>query len=176
MSIKQNITSLQSLLEQVNALPEAGGVELPELTNEGSASDLLSGKQLIDGDGNKVTGTFSIDAELTAQDELIAQIQAAVDGLPEAGGSGNSFETVIGTVSASGPIIGNTTTGTVYYIDGNSTYATSNIIGIITVMKGSIIVGCSSDGVRASGGVKQIESTIGITKAYYVIDDFEIEI
>ena len=187
MSIKNNTTSLQSLLEAVNALPEAstGGVELPTLTNEGSASDLLSGKQLIDQDGNaitgamtnngtvsktlntsttsytipqgyhsgsgkvsittetksvtptkstqtvtptsgkvlssvsvaaipsqyitttdatasadkimsgetayvngsKITGTFSIDSELTTQDDLIAQIQSAVDSLPEAGGS-----------------------------------------------------------------------------------------
>lgn len=35
-----------------------GGVELPELSNEGTASDLLSGKQLIDGDGNIVTGNI----------------------------------------------------------------------------------------------------------------------
>ena len=35
------------------------GVELPTLSNEGSASDLLSGKQLIDGDGNIVTGTIA---------------------------------------------------------------------------------------------------------------------
>jgi hypothetical protein len=34
------------------------GIELPELTNEGSASDLLSGKELIDSSGNIVTGTI----------------------------------------------------------------------------------------------------------------------
>ena len=45
MSIKQNITSLQNLLEQVNSLPEAGGVELPPLVNEGSAADLMFGKE-----------------------------------------------------------------------------------------------------------------------------------
>lgn len=58
MSIKNNTTSLQSLLDAVNALPEAGGVvELPELTNEGTAADLSAGKQLIDGEGNIVVGT-----------------------------------------------------------------------------------------------------------------------
>lgn len=56
--LKNNTTSLQDLLNTVNALPEAG-VELPELTNEGSASDMLSGKQLIDSDGNVVTGTIA---------------------------------------------------------------------------------------------------------------------
>lgn len=34
------------------------GIELPTLSNEGSASDLLSGKQLIDQEGNVVTGTI----------------------------------------------------------------------------------------------------------------------
>ena len=60
MSIKNNTTSLQELLEAVNNLPNAGeGAELPTLANEGSASDLLYGKQLIDQDGNVVTGTIS---------------------------------------------------------------------------------------------------------------------
>ena len=97
MSIKQNITSLQNLLEQVNSLPEAGGVELPPLVNEGSAADLMFGKELIDTSGSKVTGTFSLDTELNAQNSLISQIQTAVDGLPEAGGG--SIETVTGIIS-----------------------------------------------------------------------------
>lgn len=55
--LKQNTTTIQELLNTINSLPEAG-TDLPELTNEGSASDLLSGKQLIDQDGNIVTGTI----------------------------------------------------------------------------------------------------------------------
>lgn len=81
MSIKNNTTSLQNLLDAVNALPDAGGtggVELPELTNEGNAANLFSGKQLIDGDGNVVTGTFTIDSELETQDDLISQIQTVL--------------------------------------------------------------------------------------------------
>ena len=35
-----------------------GGVELPTLSSPGSAADLRSGKQLIDADGNTVTGTM----------------------------------------------------------------------------------------------------------------------
>ena len=80
MSIKNNTTSLQNLLDMVNALPGAEGIKLPELTNEGAASDLLSGKQLINSEGNKVTGTFSIDSELNTQDNLISQIQSALIG------------------------------------------------------------------------------------------------
>lgn len=83
MSIKNNTASLQNILDAVNALPSASGIELPTLTNEGSASDLLSGKQLIDDEGNVVNGTFTIDSELTTQDSLIAQIQSVVNNLPE---------------------------------------------------------------------------------------------
>lgn len=59
MSIKNNTISLQEILESINTLPDAGGVELPELTNEGTASDLLAGKQLIDQEGNIVEGTIA---------------------------------------------------------------------------------------------------------------------
>jgi hypothetical protein len=37
---------------------KAEGVELPALTNPGTAGDLLEGKELIDGNGNIVTGTI----------------------------------------------------------------------------------------------------------------------
>lgn len=97
------------------------GKKLPELTNEGGASDLMEGKELIDGegkkvtgtyvpldtsdataaadeiflgetayaDGEKVTGTFTLAAEMTEQNSLIAQIRqtleekAAGGGVPE---------------------------------------------------------------------------------------------
>jgi hypothetical protein len=35
----------------------SNGVQLPTLTNEGTAADLMSGKQLIDSNGNVITGT-----------------------------------------------------------------------------------------------------------------------
>ena len=77
--ILQNTSNLQDILEVVNNLPDAGGVELPELTNEGTASDLLLNKELIDQEGNVVTGTFTIDNELTTQNDLISQIQTALE-------------------------------------------------------------------------------------------------
>lgn len=81
MSIKQNTISLQEILNNVNNLPDASsGVELPELSNPGTASDLLSGKELIDGEGEVVTGTFSIDNELNIQKGLVTQIQTALEG------------------------------------------------------------------------------------------------
>lgn len=80
MSIKNNTTSLQNLLNAVNALPETGGIELPKLTNPGTADTLLLNKQLINSEGKVVTGTFTIDEELNTQDNLIAQITTALEG------------------------------------------------------------------------------------------------
>jgi len=41
------------------------GVELPELTNEGTAADLLLGKELIDEDGNVVAGTMANNGDVS---------------------------------------------------------------------------------------------------------------
>lgn len=57
-NLNNNTTQLEALLAKVNALPEAGGVDLPELTNEATSAELLASKQLIDGNGNIVTGSM----------------------------------------------------------------------------------------------------------------------
>jgi hypothetical protein len=68
MSIKQNITSLQNLLEQVNALPDAGsgGIELPELTNPAEASDILENKEVINANGSKIIGAMPNNGTITS--------------------------------------------------------------------------------------------------------------
>ena len=79
-NLNNNTTQLELLLQKVNELPAAGsgGVELPELSNEATASELFEGKELIDETGNVVTGTFTIEDELTEQNDLISQISALV--------------------------------------------------------------------------------------------------
>lgn len=101
-ALSSNNLDLQSLIDQANALPDAGGVELPELANEGSAADLLSGKQLIDQEGEVITGTFSIDNELNSQDNLISQIQTALQGKASGGSGGDSINTCTVTLRANG--------------------------------------------------------------------------
>lgn len=64
--LSSNNLDIQALIDQANALPDAGGVELPTLTNEGSAADLLSGKQLIDQDGQIVTGTMTNNGSISS--------------------------------------------------------------------------------------------------------------
>lgn len=49
--------SLEDMPAKIAAIE--GGTALPELENEGAASDLLSGKQLIDSEGNIVEGTIA---------------------------------------------------------------------------------------------------------------------
>lgn len=43
-NLQSNNTDLQEILNIINTLPEAGGVQLPILSNEGAAADLLTGK------------------------------------------------------------------------------------------------------------------------------------
>ena len=85
--IQNNNTSLEQILAAINALPEAGsgGVDLPELSNPGNADDLIVGKQLIDGDGEVVTGTnpyekASTDAKVNEQADLLQQITTTLAG------------------------------------------------------------------------------------------------
>jgi hypothetical protein len=64
---------------------ESGGAALPTLTNEGAAADLVSGKQLIDQEGNIVEGINpyelnATNAEVEEQADLIAQIQTVLEG------------------------------------------------------------------------------------------------
>lgn len=64
-NLELNNGELQKILNTINALPETGGVELPELINEGTAADLLTGKQLINQDGEIVEGTMPNNGEIT---------------------------------------------------------------------------------------------------------------
>lgn len=75
-NLQTNNADLQAILDAINALPEvSNGAELPELTNEGTAADLLSGKQLIDGDGHIVEGTI---ATRTSNDLILNSTTAIV--------------------------------------------------------------------------------------------------
>jgi hypothetical protein len=80
-NLQNKNAKLQSILDTINALPEADSsenIELPELTNPALESDILLDKEAIDSNGSKITGTFTISEELTTQNSLIAQIQTAL--------------------------------------------------------------------------------------------------
>ena len=66
------------------------GIDTSDAT--ASADEIFSG-EIAYVDGEKVIGTFTINEELSAQDDLIAQITEAVNNLPEAG-SGSSIPSI----------------------------------------------------------------------------------
>lgn len=57
--------------------PTIAGKKLPALTNPGSAADLLAGKQLIDADGNVLTGTMPTQGAQTITPGTAAKTIAA---------------------------------------------------------------------------------------------------
>ena len=86
----------------VSATP--GGVDLPQLTNEGTASDLMKDKQMINGAGVAVTGSFTLDSELTEQDSLIEQIKTALAGKAAGGGESTPTQEKTVTISENGTV------------------------------------------------------------------------
>lgn len=83
-----------------------------------SADEIMSGETAYV-NGSKVTGTFSIDSELDAQDGLIAQIQSALEG-KAAGGSGGSIELWTGTACTT--ILNGGDNQKIYYTDSTLTF------------------------------------------------------
>lgn len=128
MSLNTNITNLRELLDKVNALPEASsGVELPTLSNEGIADDLVEGKELIDSTGNIITGTnpyekVATDNAVAAEANLIAQIQTALEGKGSGGSNIAIPEIELCTVTFTGDIPSYEIITNLYYItkDENS--------------------------------------------------------
>jgi hypothetical protein len=103
-----------------------------------SADKIMSGETAYV-NGSKITGTFSIDSELSAQDSLIAQIRSVADSLPDAGGGGLATCTV--DISSSSRTIGSVIYTTV---EDNMPVAKYIVVNasqvIITALQGSAII------------------------------------
>ena len=73
-------TSLDALQEAVENISNSEpAIKIPALTNPAIAEELFENKQLIDGEGNIVTGEFTIDEELTSQTRLINQMFEVIE-------------------------------------------------------------------------------------------------
>jgi hypothetical protein len=114
-------------------------------------SDVMSGKK-YGANGSVKTGTFSLDSELSTQDNLIAQIQTALEG-KAAGGSGGDINTCTVTLS----LIDNTLWGSLLeyivmrYINGEfvvtpGTCDVNTLVSYNDVVCGSIIYACDVTG------------------------------
>lgn len=93
-TLQSNNTDLQVILDTINALPEAGSGELPVLTNPANASELLEGKELIDGKGKIVAGSMPNNGSIAL---TMDGIDTKTVSIPEGYTSG-------GTVSLDGTI------------------------------------------------------------------------
>lgn len=77
--LNNNTAQLELLLAKVNALPEAGtgGTDTTDATI--TADEVFAGEVAYGSDG-KVIGTFTIEDELSTQDNLISAIKTALNG------------------------------------------------------------------------------------------------
>lgn len=152
MSIKTNTTSLQNLLEQVNALPEVGSVELPEVEN--------------------------LDTEISTQSTLLLEQDAKIAELAQvlagkASSSENNFKTAKITIQSSSRIISvvytgigenMTPTARYSYIGGGST--------IITALQGTsiIVLVDSIVSTQTSGAVRILSRNTDQNIGGYILD------
>ena len=61
-----NLTNLQAILNNINNLPEVGGIILPELSNPASDIDLRANMEMIDEEGKIIVGTMADNGTIVA--------------------------------------------------------------------------------------------------------------
>lgn len=90
VTVPDNASSndLPGLIEQIPT-----GAQLPELSNPASEAEVLEGYEYIDQEGAAKTGTFTIDSELTEQDSLLTELEAALEGKAAGGGETTTYDT-----------------------------------------------------------------------------------
>lgn len=82
--LQLNNTTLQTILSKINDLPEeSGGIELPELTEPATEDEVFLNQEYIDANGEKKSGTFTIDAELSTQAILLSDQDTKIAELAE---------------------------------------------------------------------------------------------
>ena len=83
----------------VNICNRTGGIDTSDAT---ATADKIFLDETAYVDGEKVTGTFTIDNEINSQDNLIAQLRGALNGKAGNGGVSGGLETYALTVSIEG--------------------------------------------------------------------------
>ena len=72
--ISEQVVLINQITTALEGKAAGGGVELPTLTSPASAADILSGKEAIDGSGNKITGIIATktSSNLTASGATVS--------------------------------------------------------------------------------------------------------
>lgn len=110
-NLKNNTTQLEALLVKVNALPEVEGTDTSDAT--ATADEIFAGETAYV-NGEKVTGTFIIEEELTKQNDLISQITTLVTTKANPPGSSGDNSCLCETINAT-LLMRSTATGSVIY-------------------------------------------------------------
>ena len=120
--LEGNNVDLQTILDTINNLPEAGsgGTDTSDAT--AVAEDIMSGKTAYVANG-KITGSFTIDDEISAQDNLIAQLSAILDDKASA-----NLDTSDATATAEDIVSGKTA-----YVNGNKIIGSHECSGGVNV-------------------------------------------
>ena len=114
-NLTNNTASLEALLTKANALPDkSDGIDTSDAT---ITPETVFLNETGYANGQKVTGTFTIEDEVTAQENLISQISAALEGKAAGGGGGNASGSGNNTVT----ITTESMNDSVYYFDSNGT-------------------------------------------------------
>lgn len=134
----------------VEAVSGSGGVELPTLTNEAMAADMLSGKQLIDSDGNVVTGTMASVTQATpsitvSSGGLITASATQTEGKVAAGTKSATKQLTVQAAQTITPSTTNKTIASGRYLTGTQT-----IEGDANLVASNIKSGVSIFGVAGS--------------------------
>lgn len=122
MSLNNNTSELQAILEAVRALPEAGsgGVELPTLTNPATGDDIVEGKEAIDKDGFRITGVIPAKAaaSVTASGAVVTVPRGYYSADVQKSVSTTAQATPVISVSTGGLITATSTQGEGYVASG----------------------------------------------------------
>lgn len=123
-NLTNNTASLEALLNKANALPDkSDGIDTSDAT---ITPDTVFLNETGYANGQKVTGTFTIEDEVSEQENLIAQIASALEGKAAGGGSVENIEVVDVTIYVENnlPIdaqyTGKTTNDTIVFLSWNS--------------------------------------------------------
>lgn len=147
-----------------------GGETVIDLTSDTVAADkMMSGITAHNKAGNKITGTFTLDSEMSAQDTLIANIKTALEGKAAGGGSGGG-EIVTGTFTITNNGMFEPGVNELMFSAPNLSISTRKLIIIIcsdTLFWGMYRNDISEDFTYMSGDISHVSTDQGVYISNY---------